>query len=224
MHDTVFLSGALFGQLYGKEGMTVLDVGGQDINGSLREPYEKYLNMKYLSVDIEAAKGVDVVMKAGEPFPFPDESFDLIVSTSCFEHDPCFWMTFREMCRVVKKTGYIYITAPSKGPYHEAPGDNWRFYSDAAQALAYWSGKVLDGKSYPVSVEESFHITAIHGNAGFWIDFVAVWRRSEEPEANIVLDINKKNSFGPLRAALRQENVKTEGMMTHWTEYKLGSN
>ena len=35
MHDTAMMSGALFGRVYGKEGMTVLDVGGLDVNGSI---------------------------------------------------------------------------------------------------------------------------------------------------------------------------------------------
>jgi hypothetical protein len=29
-------------------------------------------------------------MKPGENFPFENKTFDLIVSTSCFEHDPFF--------------------------------------------------------------------------------------------------------------------------------------
>ena len=92
MHDTAMMSGALFGKVYGKEGMKVLDVGGLDVNGSLRKPFELLLKIKYTSLDIEEHPSVDVVMKPGDVFPFPDESFDLIVSTSCFEHDPCFWM------------------------------------------------------------------------------------------------------------------------------------
>ena len=79
MHDTAMISGALFGKVYGKEGMAVLDVGGLDVNGSLRKPYELLLNIKYISLDIEEHPSVDVVMKPGKSFPFPDESFDLIV-------------------------------------------------------------------------------------------------------------------------------------------------
>lgn len=106
MHDTAMLSGTKFAELYGKEGMPVIDIGGMDVNGSLRSSFEK-LNMKYTCVDLENGRGVDIVVPPGD-LPFPDESFDLVVSTSCFEHDPCFWMTFREMCRIVKKL-VIYI-------------------------------------------------------------------------------------------------------------------
>ena len=62
-------------------------------------------------------------------------------------------MTFKEMCRIVKPTGYIYVNAPSAGPYHMYPGDNWRFYSDAGHALAYWSGKqISDEKIFSVKL------------------------------------------------------------------------
>jgi SAM-dependent methyltransferase len=149
-------------------------------------------------------------MKPGDLFPFPDESFDLIVSTSCFEHDPCFWMTFREMARVIKKGGYIYMNAPSNGPYHGYPGDNWRFYSDAGQALAYWSGKTIDGKSYPVKVEETFHI--LPGN-DIWIDFICVWKRVEEKEEYIKLSDEFRMKIGPLRKSLTEAQYSTQSVI-----------
>jgi SAM-dependent methyltransferase len=163
--------------------------------------------MSYTCLDIEAHSSVDVVMKPGDTFPFPDESFDLIISTSCFEHDPCFWMTFREMCRVVKKSGYIYVNAPSNGIYHTFPGDNWRFYSDAGQALAYWSGKELDGKSWPVKVVETFHILPKND---IWTDFICIWQRTDEKENNIVVSDEIKNKIGPLRQALHGIGFSTK--------------
>ena len=199
MHDTAMISGALFGKVYGSSGMKVLDVGGQDVNGSLRKPFTDILKINYTSIDIEEHPSVDIVMAPGSDFPFPDESFDLIVSTSCFEHDPCFWQTFREMCRIIKKNGYIYINAPSNGPYHECPGDNWRFYPDAGQALAVWAGKTIDGKSYPVKVEETFHILP---KKDIWIDFVSIWKRVDTKEENIKLSNETKMKYGPLRKAL----------------------
>jgi SAM-dependent methyltransferase len=193
------ISGALFGKVYGSSGMKVLDVGGKDINGSLRKPFTEMLKIQYTSLDIEEHPSVDVVMKPGDSLPFPDESFDLIVSTSCFEHDPCFWLTFREMCRIIKMGGFIYMNAPSNGYYHGYPGDNWRFYSDAGQALAYWSGKTIDGKSYPVKVEETFHLLP---KSDIWVDFVCVWKRVEEKDDNIKVSNEIRMKNGPLRKAL----------------------
>ena len=74
--------------------------------------------MNFICVDIEKDRSVDVVVVPGEKLPFANGSVDLVVSTSCFEHDPCFWITFREIARVLKKGGYFYINAPSNGVYH----------------------------------------------------------------------------------------------------------
>ena len=112
MHDTSLYSGKYFAEVYGSPGLTVVDIGGQDVNGSLKE----YFNgMNYICVDITPHPSVDIVIEPGKKLPFEDGTIDLIVSTSCFEHDPCFWITFKEMCRILKPDGYIYINAPGNG-------------------------------------------------------------------------------------------------------------
>ena len=200
MHDTAYRCGILFGKLYGKNNFKVLDVGGQNVNGSLKSEYK---NMEYTCLDIEKHDSVDVVMKPGEKFPFDDSFFDLVISTSCFEHDPCFWITFREMCRVTKKDGFIYVNAPSNGIYHNFPCDNWRFYSDAGQALAYWASRDIEGTSYPVNIEETFHIFP---KDDIWIDFVCVWKRSNIKENNVIISKQIRDNKGKLRLGLESEN------------------
>jgi hypothetical protein len=70
-----------------------------------------------------------------------------------------FWLTFKEMTRIIKLDGFIYVNAQSNGFYHTYPGDNWRFYKDVGQSLAYWSGiQVANEEIYPVKVIETFHI------------------------------------------------------------------
>ena len=78
--------------------------------------------------------------------------FSTQVSTSCFEHDPIFWLTFKEIARVTKVGGYVYINAPSNEVYHGYPGDNWRFYKDAPAALAYWASRKGHGERYAINV------------------------------------------------------------------------
>ena len=98
------------------------------------------------------------------------------------------------MCRIVKPTGYIYVNAPSASPYHMYPGDNWRFYSDAGQTLAYWSGKqISDEKIFPVKVIETFTIVNNEFN-----DFVCVWQRVDSDseiivQPEIITPTEKKN-------------------------------
>jgi len=204
MHDTAFVGGLSFSEVYGKTDNIVIDIGGQDVNGSLRGFFK---NMNYICVDIEEHSSVDVVIKPGEKLPFDNGSVDLIVSTSCFEHDPCFWLTFKEMSRILKVGGFIYINAPTNGAYHCYPGDNWRFYSDAGQALAYWSGVQMGNEEiFPVKVVETFHILP-HNDT--WIDWVCVWQRTDEKEINITVDTEIATTVGILEKSINDKGMKT---------------
>jgi SAM-dependent methyltransferase len=207
MHYTGKMSGSLFATVYGKEGQIVVDVGGLDINGSLRNDFESK-GMKYICVDIEEHHSVDIVIKPGDKLPFDSNSVDIIVSTSCFEHDPVFWMTFKEMCRIIKSDGFIYVNAPTNGPYHCHPGDNWRFYSDAGQALAYWSGVQLSNEEvFPVEIVETFHITPKYD---VWMDFVCIWKRCEKKQTEITAPQNTVSSVGPLETHLHAHGIATQ--------------
>jgi SAM-dependent methyltransferase len=176
MHDTALASGVAFSEVYGRPGMLVVDIGGKNVNGSLRQTFES-AGMTFVSVDMEEHPSVDVVVKPGEKLPFGDGTVDLVVSSSCFEHDPCFWMTIREMARITKLGGFVYVSAPSGGPYHGYPGDNWRFYKDSAYALAFWSCHKLHSEDvvFPLMVEETFTICVPN-----WRDRVSIWRRTNE--------------------------------------------
>jgi SAM-dependent methyltransferase len=176
MHDSSLYLGKLIATTYGGEGMKVLDVGGQNVNGSLR-PFFEIMKSTYISMDMVAHPSVDVVVPPGTNFPFEDNYFDVIVSTSCFEHDPMFWVTFLEMARVVKQGGKVYINAPSQGPYHGYPGDNWRFYQNAGDALAYWTYCNSKDKSekHILDVDENFILKAPP-----WNDNVSIYEKKPE--------------------------------------------
>jgi SAM-dependent methyltransferase len=206
MHDTSLISGKLFAENYGENNLIVVDIGGRDVNGSLRSFFEEK-GMKYICVDMETHQSVDIVINPGDKLPFENQSIDLIVSTSCFEHDPCFWMTFKEMSRIIKMNGYIYINAPSNGVYHRYPGDNWRFYSDAGQALAYWSGVQISNEIvFPVKVIETFHIIPLND---IWMDFICIWQRTEIKEKEITISDEINNKIGRLEQALLNNGLKT---------------
>lgn len=64
------------------DGGDVLDLGGREVNGSIRGLFPRAT--QYLTVDIEPHSTVDVVCDAAE-LDLPDR-FDVVVSTECFEH------------------------------------------------------------------------------------------------------------------------------------------
>src|SRR5207244_12171734 len=134
---------------YVTDGDFILDIGSMDVNGSLRD--FRPAGSPYFGVDLSAGRGVDVVVTTNAQLPFPAEIFDIVVSTSCLEHDAMFWMKFLEICRVLKEGGYLYLNAPSRGAYQQYPIDAWRSFPDAALALRDW-GKL---KKHPVDLSES---------------------------------------------------------------------
>ena len=138
MHDTAYEHGRWFFELYWSESFqTVVELGSQDVNGSLRDqcPTEAL----YIGVDVMPAKGVDLVVGPGDALPVASESVDVVVTSSALEHDICFWDTFLELVRILRPGGLLYINAPSNGPFHRCSLDCWRFYPDAGVALARWA-------------------------------------------------------------------------------------
>lgn len=174
MHDTAYEHGRLFFELYWQPSFeVVVELGSQDVNGSLRDHCPP--GARYVGLDMEPGPGVDSVVEPGAALPFADESVDVVVSTSAFEHDAFFWETFLELARVIRPGGLVYIDAPSNNDFHRYPLDCWRFYPDAGIALAKWAV----ARGVPIELVESF--VAKPGESG-WADFVAVFRKpSTEP-------------------------------------------
>jgi predicted SAM-dependent methyltransferase len=148
----------------------VIDFGCGSLPAIMREIFG--YSAKYIGIDMEESPNVDIVCNNRDT-PFSNAYADIIISTSCFEHDDCFWMTFLEMCRILKSGGFIYINAPSAGPYHGCPGDSWRFYSDSWKSLAKWANE----HKYPLELKESYidtrDILDIDGNK--WNDSVGIF-------------------------------------------------
>jgi hypothetical protein len=60
MHFTSLKSGQAFANTYGSNSGLVIDIGGRNVNGSLRSFFEDK-GMKFVCVDMEADKSVDIV-------------------------------------------------------------------------------------------------------------------------------------------------------------------
>jgi len=86
MHDTAKDYGAAFFNAYIDEtlNLTIVDVGSQDINGSLRSFSSP--SHQYIGVDFVDGKGVDLIINDPYSLPFDTESVDVVLSSSCFEH------------------------------------------------------------------------------------------------------------------------------------------
>lgn len=168
MHDTALKFGKLFLDTYvsAASPLMLVEVGSRDVNGSIRQFADPVHS--YTGLDFDAGRGVDIVLDDAYSFPFGDESVDVLLTSSCFEHSEFFWLTFLECQRILKPGGLMYLNAPSNGLFHRHPVDCWRFYPDSGLALARWANR----HGYPTALLESF--TGRRAN-DVWNDFIAVF-------------------------------------------------
>jgi SAM-dependent methyltransferase len=87
-----------------------------------------------IGIDIRKGPGVDRVASV-YALPFSDGYFANVLCMSVLEHleDPA--RAIREMHRVLKPGGRIFVSVPFLFPIHDAPGDYWRFTKYGLQYL-----------------------------------------------------------------------------------------
>lgn len=174
MHKTAYNNAKLFYEQYCSnniENKNILDVGSWDGgNGNLRTIFGKG---KYVGLDVQRGPNVDITYT--DTIPFHNCYFDIIISSSCFEHVEFFWDLFLEMVRVLKPNGYIYICAPSSGPYHpqSCVSDSWRFYSDSWRSLCRYANK----NNYPLVLVDSYIDSAYIAPDENWLDSVGIFKK-----------------------------------------------
>ncbi|UJP06182.1 MAG: methyltransferase domain-containing protein [Nitrosomonas sp.] len=181
MHRSAEYAGGLFFNEYAggsRMPYQILDIGSSNINGSLKNVApEKGI---YTGADLMSGPGVDVVLNDPYHYPFSDSSFDFIVSSSCFEHDQFFWLSFIEIGRVLKSGGLFYLNVPSNGFYHRYPSDYWRFYPDAGKALEEWGKR----NGYEIELIESFVLP--QWKSELWNDFIAVFQKKPQDNSGVL--------------------------------------
>jgi len=190
MHDTALENGIKFFDLYLKNSnnLIIVDIGSQDVNGSLRGFCPS--NSKYIGLVFAEGKGVDIVLEDPYSLPFNDNSVDVVVSSSCFEHSEFFWLTFNEILRILKPKGLLYINVPAAGgEFHRFPVDCWRFYPDSGIALQNWGKR----NGFKCALLESF---VGYKKTDNWNDFVAIFVKEKKYASHYKKRIlDKLNNF-----------------------------
>lgn len=105
--------------------VSVLDIGGRDINGSPRGLFPNA--SPYTVLDIAPGDGVEIVANAATWEPIAE--FDIVVCCEVFEHTN----EWREICdtayKAVKPGGTFIVTCAAPGrPEHSAVDGSWQLY------------------------------------------------------------------------------------------------
>jgi SAM-dependent methyltransferase len=123
----------------------VLEVGSQDVNGSVRPIFENANCTEYIGIDIAAGPRVDRVMDAHAIADvWEPATFDTVVCCEMLEHDLRPWVTVEGMKRVLKPGGNLFVSTPTFGfPEHRHPIDCYRFGKDAYEGFIFEGCKIL---------------------------------------------------------------------------------
>jgi SAM-dependent methyltransferase len=97
-------------------GVFALDIGSLDINGNNQYLFDS--QSLYLGVDVAEGRNVDVVAVA-HTSGMPKETFDVVVSTECLEHDRYWDRTLRAAVDMLRPGGLLLVTCATVGrPEH----------------------------------------------------------------------------------------------------------
>jgi len=125
--------------------LTLLHVGaGPKPDPKLLDGY------KVTRTDLHVQTHNTIKMDVCEPFPFKDESFDVIYSNNVFEHLHYPWITGSECSRVCKSGGLNVHLAPFSWRYHPVPEDYFRYSHVGFVSLFPNSKTLLSG--YDLSI------------------------------------------------------------------------
>ena len=116
-----------------------LEVGSYDVNGTVAPIFFG----PYWGVDMRPGPGVDQVAD-GEHLPFPDDAYEVVISTETLEHVRRPWVFVPELARVCEPGGVVILTTVGYAfPEHDVPADYWRFGNGALEILMADAGLEL---------------------------------------------------------------------------------
>lgn len=118
----------------------ILDVGGGTRFMKGMKTYEPlFQDCEYKTLDVSADYTPDIVGDI-HAMPIADASIDGIVCRSVLEHVERPHVAVKEMYRILKPGGLLFIQVPSTYPYHARHGfgaypDYWRYFEDSLRLV-----------------------------------------------------------------------------------------
>jgi SAM-dependent methyltransferase len=138
----------------------ILDVGCGE------KPYEIYrtsMATEWIGLDVPENPAADAHGYA-EVLPFGGESFDTVICTEVLEHVSEPALVLREISRVLKPGGHVFLTTPFYWPLHEEPYDFFRFTPHGLRHLFERAGLEII-RMQPMAV--GFRVVALAINTCF---------------------------------------------------------
>ena len=125
-------------KIIAERGGVLVDIGGGEKFQKWLRPYKNiFKELDYKSFDYDASTHPDIVGDIHH-MPLTDKAIDSIICASVLEHIENPVIAVKEMHRVLKPGGLLFLYVPSIYPYHARHGhypDYWRFFDDTLRFL-----------------------------------------------------------------------------------------
>jgi len=116
-----------------KPGLRILEIGSREVTGK-SGARKNFSNASYIGFDLYPGNNVDVVGDAHKLSSYfaGEEKFDIIYSSSCFEHFAMPWVVATEISKLLKVGGIVFVETHFSFASHERP---WHFFQFSDMAL-----------------------------------------------------------------------------------------
>jgi SAM-dependent methyltransferase len=144
----------------------VLDVGSGDINGNNRLLFEQ---CNYIGNDLIKAKNVTIVCKTKD-LPAQNNTFDTIISTECFEHDPEYKESLKKIYDILKPDGLFCFTCastdrPEHGTRRTSPGCSYGTIGNLPDMVDYYKNLTEKDINYVLELNALFSVWDTYYNS-----------------------------------------------------------
>lgn len=120
--------------LANRDTLMIGDIGSYSINGAYRPLFARD-GWEYVGFDVVEGPNVDHIFPpaTGEH----DGTFDVVISGQCLEHVRKPWEWIKQVARLTKPGGFVWIIAPNTFHFHADAHypDCWRVWPDGLRAL-----------------------------------------------------------------------------------------
>lgn len=121
--------------------MRILEIGSREVTAP-SDARKQFFRAEYVGFDYYPGRNVDVVGDAHKLSSYfkPDERFDIIYSSACFEHFAMPWVVALEVAKLLPVGGLVFVETHFSLSSHERP---WNFFQFSDMALrALFSGEL----------------------------------------------------------------------------------
>lgn len=172
----------------------LIDLGACTTSADLSEDFLKDIQRKF------AVTGLSETLKLNgrDLSNVPDAQFDLVATYSVLHHVPDYLAIVREICRVVKPGGVIYIDHEVTDTYYDRPTDYVEFLRKARPRVNWrrWLSLILDVPGYVHIVRRLRNPRyKREGDIHVWPDDRIEWGKIEQVLATQGFEVLMKHDY-----------------------------